>query len=505
MSFGPLLRQFRVAAGLTQEALAERAGVSADGIGALERGTNQAPQRDTLKLLIKALNLNIEEERALASLAIRSSRPRDYSRRRRATHDLPRALTPLLGREREIEEVARLLSASPLVTLIGTGGVGKTRLAIGVGEQLAQSFRDGVSFIDLAPLQDSDRVASVVASKLGIRESLDRPVLETLTEALRETQLLLILDNCEHLFSACAALADALVRGCDGIVMLATSRQPLDVPGEQTYRVASLAVPDDCESITATEALRHASVALFEGRARRAVKSFCITDANAAPISKICRRLDGIPFAIELAAARMKLMTPQQLEERLFERFDLLVGGSHLELPRHQTMRALIDWSYNLLTPEEQEFFTRLAVFTSDFSFEAVALVCADAAEPRTVELLASLVDKSLVTSEPRGAFQRYRLLETLRVYASEHFSGDRFELDHRHAQYYAALARDVRPADVARLDPDGENLHAALDWALERRGNVGLGITLLVSMRDFWLRSGLVAEPAHRAERARS
>ncbi len=503
MSFGALLRQFRVAAGLTQEALAERAGMSADGIGALERGTNQAPQRDTLRLLIEALNLDMEQERVLAALAIRSSRPRKHSRRQPAMHNLPRALTQLLGREREIEEVARLLSASPLVTLIGTGGVGKTRLAIGVGERLAESFRDGVSFIDLAPLQDPDRVASVVASKLGIRESLDRPVLETLIEALRHKQLLLILDNCEHLVTACAALADALVHGCDGILILATSRQPLDVSGEQTYRVASLAVPEDRESIPAAEALQYAAVALFEDRARRAVKSFCVTDENAAPISRICRRLDGIPFAIELAAARMKLMTPQQLEERLFERFDLLVGGSHLELPRHQTMRALIDWSYNLLTTEEQEFFTRLAVFTSDFSFDAVAFVCADASEPRTMKLLASLVDKSLVASEPRGATQRYRLLETLRAYASEHFSGDRFELDRRHAQYYAGLAKDIRPADVARLEPEGENLHAALDWALERRGDVGLGITLLVSMRDFWLRSGLVAEPAHRSERA--
>ncbi len=428
-------------------------------------------------------------------------------------NNLPRRVTRFIGREQEFEAVKELISSAPLVTLVGAGGVGKSRLALHVGADLLDGSGDGVWFVDLAPLRDPQLVASAVAEIFGVRESADRPLTESLVFALRTKKALLIFDNCEHLVKAVSYLVATLIHECPQIRVLATSRQPLEVPGEQTYRVGSLAIPQD-DAIAANLALNYAAIALFTDRAKLANESFALTNENAPIIARICRRLDGIALAIELAAPRLKILSPQQLEERLSERFRVLTGGSRMALPRQQTMRALIDWSYDLLEDEEKALFARLAVFVGDFSFEAATGVCADNVidEWRIFELMASLVDKSLVTSELHDAAQRYRLLESMRAYAFEKAAPEMALLNRRHAEYYATVAERAQAAFVSAhsatkwindLEPDFKNIRAALDWTLANRGDVALGVRLLTSVHELWARSGLAAEAARRAEGA--
>lgn len=496
--FGELLREFRLAADLSQEQLAERAHISVEAVGALERGIHQAPHRETLELLIAALDLKPEQQRAIEASAKPRSRPR--SPRPPVRSNLALAMTPLFGRTREIEEIAEMLGRFPLVTLTGAGGVGKTRLAMHVGTDCVGRFADGVWFVDLSPLHDPNRVPGAVASVLSISESPHRALSGAIVDALRTKSVLLIIDNCEHLLEA-AAFLDAVALAGRGVRVLATSRQSLGIAGERTFRVAPLEVP--------------AAVELFEDCARRATQTFDVTGVNSESIARICRQLDGIPLAIELAAARLRVLDLAQLEERLSQRLLLLTGGSRLALPRHQTMRALIDWSYDLLGADERLLFSRLAVFPSSFSLEAASAVCHDDAIDawNVFELLASLVDKSLVVNEVHGAYRRYRLLESIRVYACERAGEDEQErLRRRHAAYYATFAERAEerfattPSTLwwsAELEPDIENIRAGLDWALKDRNDVELGVRLLVGSANLWLIRGLAAEGARRAEDA--
>jgi predicted ATPase len=492
--FGSLLREHRLAAGLSQEALAELATLSVDGISALERGANQAPQRDTLALLVNALGLNPEQQRALEIAAARPSRPRRSTRRKAKQGNLPRVLTRLYGRERELGEIKAQLKAVSLITLTGAGGVGKTRLALEVGSQVTNAFDDGVWFVDLAVLHDPNLVANHVAALFGVSETADRDIAEALTEVLSHKSNLVILDNCEHVAPAVAYLSRALITACPDLRILATSRQTLQVPGEQPYRVASLSPA--------------AAMELFADSASRAVDNFAITEENAAIVERICTRLDGIALAIELAAARLNVLSPAQLEERLSERFRVLTGGSRLSLSRHQTMRALVDWSYDLLDAGERKLFTRLAVFPASFSLEAVYAVCADEHddEPHILEVLASLIDKSLVISEPFGATRRYRLLETMRAYALEKSITEIQLLNRRHAEFYNSLVARTRISDAGwgvTLDTEYSNIRRALEWTIDEGGDVANGALLLERMREFLLLRGLGAEAARRAERA--
>ena len=354
-SFGALLREFRLAAGLSQEILAERAAMSADGISALERGINKAPQRETLALLLGALQLEAQQREAIEAAAMRPARPRASRTRASRKRNLPKFLMPLFGRETELAEVERLVASSHIVTVIGAGGVGKTRLAAETGSSAALTdCEDGTWFVDLAPAHDAGGVASAIAATLGIRERPDTTLLDSVADALVRKSALLILDNCEQVVTAVAAAVQIILAGCPDVRILATSRQPLEVPGEQTYRLASLNL--------------EASVTLFNESARRADPSFA-PDEDRLTIERICSRLDGIALAIELAAARVRLLSVTQIEERLSERFGVLSGGGRLA--RHQTMRALVDWSYDLLSREDQTLFTRLAVFPAEFSLEA--------------------------------------------------------------------------------------------------------------------------------------
>ncbi len=491
-SFGALLREFRLAAGLSQELLAERAAMSADGISALERGVNKAPQRETLALLLGALQLEPQEREAIEAAAMRPSRLRVSRTRASKKHNLPKFLMPLFGRETELAEVERLVASSHIVTVIGAGGVGKTRLAVETGSSPALTdCKDGVWFVDLAPAHDAAGVASAIATTLGIRERPDATLLDSIAYALVRKSVLLILDNCEQVATAAAAAVKAILVGCSDVRILATSRQPLEVSGEQTYRVASLS--------------SEASVALFIESARRADPSF-VPDDDRLTIERICQRLDGIALAIELAAARVRLLSVAQIEERLSERFAVLTGGGRLA--RHQTMRALVDWSYELLSQEERTLFARLAVFPAEFSLEAVLAICSGGgvAEPHVLEVLGSLVDKSLVNSERRGKTRRFRLLETMRAYALEKLGNDVDTLSRQHAKFYLKLV-NVTDRHVSNwveiIEAEYDNLRRALEWAIDEGADIELGVRLLAGMQEFLLIRGFGPDAARRAERA--
>ncbi len=423
---------------------------------------------------------------------------------------LAHPLTSFIGRKRELAEVKALLSRTRLLTLTGVGGCGKTRLALQVATDLAAEatrFPHGVVWVELAALSDPALVPQAVAAALEIREARDEPLVETLCRALQGRRLLLVLDNCEHVLAACAQLAEALLRACPRLQILATSREPLGIMGENAWLVPSLSLPDagrmandeghmlsDHSSFVVRLASSEA-VQLFVERAAAVRADFALTPENAAAVAQICWRLDGLPLALELAAARVRVLTVGQVAARLDDRFNLLTAGNRTALiPRHQTLRAAMDWSYNLLSEPERVVFRRLAVFAGGFTLEAAEAVCAT---DQVLELLARLVDKSLVMAElhePEGA--RYRLLETIRQYAWEQLqaSGEGDELQQRHAAYYLALAETARPALggpqgpawLDRLEEEHDNLRAALGWSLDD-GDAEMGLRLAVALAIFW------------------
>jgi predicted ATPase/class 3 adenylate cyclase len=345
-------------------------------------------------------------------------------------NNLPVQATSFIGRERDIAEIQRLLSSARLLTLNGAGGVGKTRLALQAAADLLETYGDGVWLVELAPLADPDLVPQTVAFALGVREEPGRPFTQTLADYLRNKKLLLLLDNCEHLVDACARLADTLLRSCPDLQILATSREALGVPGERTYRLPSLGLPDPARLPPMDVLAQFESVRLFRERAQLHQPAFAVTAANAPALAQVCHRLDGIPLAIELAAARVRSLPVEQIAARLDDRFRLLTGGSRTALPRQQTLRALMDWSYGLLTDGEKTLLRRVSVFSGGWTLEAAETVCAgDGVDDwEILDLLTRLVDKSLIVYEERDGEARYRLLETVRQYAQERLqeSGER-------------------------------------------------------------------------------
>ncbi|HET6277013.1 MAG TPA: adenylate/guanylate cyclase domain-containing protein [Candidatus Cybelea sp.] len=391
-------------------------------------------------------------------------------------NNLPRQVTALIGREEVLAEIESLVQGHPLVTLVGTGGVGKTRLALQTGADLLDGSADGAWFVELAPLSDPALIVNTIAATFGLREQANRSFLDVLLQYLRPRRLLLILDNCEHLIEAVAKIADAILRAAPQVRMLATSREPLRIAAEHVYRVPSLAVPPD-NPLTSDEALQHGAIALFAERARASDGKFMLSDETAPIVADICRRLDGIALAIELAAARVRMLPPRQLAQKLDERFRVLTGGSRSALPRQQTMRALIDWSHDLLAEPEQRLFRRLAIFVGGWTLEAAEAVCTDETLDAfdVTDLLSSLVDKSLVVAEAENL--RYTLLESTRAFALEKLaeSGEREALVRRHAQWAANLGDHAyetlwtipRLQWFAQFDPEIENARFAVDWAL--------------------------------------
>ncbi|HET9589239.1 MAG TPA: tetratricopeptide repeat protein [Anaerolineales bacterium] len=431
-------------------------------------------------------------------------------------HNLPMQLTSFVGREKEIVEVKRQLLGDRLVTLTGPGGTGKTRLALQVGAELLELFPDGVWLVELASLSDPALVPQSVASVLGIREAAGRPILTVLTDYLRSRELLLILDNCEHLLAACAQLVATLLQACPHNCILATSREALNIPGEFSFRVPSLSIPDIHHLPSLPALSQYEAMRLFVERAEIIQPGFELTEMNAPAIAQICRRLDGIPLAIELSVARVKIMPVEQVAARLDDRFRLLTGGSRTALPRHQTLRALIDWSYDLLSETERTLFRRLSVFAGGWTLEAAEAICAgDGLEAGDIlDLLTQLVNKSLAIPDTGSDAQaRYRLLETIRQYARERLleAGGGEGVRGRHLEHYLKFAERAEPelrgpdqvAWLDRLEKEIDNIRAALEWALE--ANIEAGLRIASALLWFWHIRGGKSEGIEWLERALS
>jgi len=423
--------------------------------------------------------------------------------------NLPAQVSSFIGREGELAAVRALVGGSRLVTLIGVGGAGKTRLGLEVAAGLLDGTGDGVWFVDLAPLADPDLVSVTVAEVLGVRQGPGHPVTDTVVQAVGQRSLLVLLDNCEHVIGACAKLADALLRGCPNLALLATSREPLGIGGERVYRVPSLGTPADGadgEEIWASEAVR-----LLADRAAAQGVPLAGDESAAEVAGRICRRLDGIPLALELAAARLRVMPAAELEARLDERFSLLTGGSRAGLPRQQTLRAMVDWSWELLNPAERAVLAALSVFAGGFGLAAAEVVAADqeVSPGEVVGLLGALVDKSLVQFDRTGAGPgRYRLLETVRHYAAGRLDAQGpAAVNHArtaHRDYYLALAEAAAPQLVAadqaewldRLDAELGNLRSAIAVSLAQ-AEPEPGIRLAAALRVYWRVRGHAAEGA--------
>jgi predicted ATPase/transcriptional regulator with XRE-family HTH domain len=510
-TFGRFLRQQRLAASLTQEALAERAGLGLRSVQALESGT-RLPLRDTLEALAQALELVSDQRRRFTSAAqpvprrrnrpvsTRDERPRDLADGQvlRVPNNLPIQWTSFVGREQSMSDVLQHLESTPLLTLTGTGGCGKTRLAIEVAKGRLDRYPDGVWLIELAPLTDPTRIAQTTAATLGVREVFGEPILQTLTQHLRAKRVFLVFDNCEHVIDGAAEVVDALLRSCPQVRVLATSREALRISGEVSWRVPSLAVPTANPVLPFEDVIQNESARLFSERAQAGLPGFAVTSQNAAAVGQICRQLDGIPLALELAAARLKGLSVEQLASRLDQSFRLLTGGSRVALPRQQTLAALVGWSYDLLNEPERKLFNRLAVFVGGFTLEAAEGVCTGGAidKVEVLGLLLRLVEKSPVVAEPSdGGVHRYRLLETLRQYAREQLaaSGEVETLHGRHAAYYLELAEQAgseldfyhQSIWYTRIQLELYNIQAALGWAMES-GDVERALGLCGALSNF-------------------
>ena len=406
-------------------------------------------------------------------------------------HNLPIQSTSFVGRDREMQEVKTLLRSSRLVTLTGSGGAGKTRLALQVGADRIDDFADSVWLVELAPLTDERLIAQTVLTVLGIKEQPAVTIADTLIKELKNKELLLLLDNCEHLVEASARICQTLLTACPRVRILATSREALRIAGEATYRVPSLATPDPTVPSSVASLTQFDAVRLFIDRALAVQPAFRVNNANAPALASICHHLDGIPLAIELAAARVRSMSVEEVNARLDQRFRLLTGGSRSALPRQQTLRSTIDWSYDLLSPGEQALFCRLAVFVGGWTFVAADHVCSGRGldEASVLDLLTSLADKSLVLAEERSGATRYRMLETVRQYARGRLR-ERDEETHwqdRHLAYFVAWAEEAAANNDAaeqrllleQLEAEHDNVRSALAWSAEPGGDGASGLRL--------------------------
>lgn len=421
---------------------------------------------------------------------------------------MPVEVTSFVGRRREMAESRRLLASSRLVTFTGVGGVGKTRLALRVASEVGRAFADGTWLVELAGLRDAGLLAQTVAAALGIQEQSARWPLVRLSEYLADRQLLLVLDNCEHLLDACAMLADALLRTCPRLRILATSRQALGIAGESILLVPPLSVPDPDRPLPPAEALtRYEAARLFAERAAAVLPGFAITASNAAAVARICQRLDGIPLAIELAAVRLQALSVDQLLARLDDRYRLLTNGSRAALPRQQTLRAMIDWSFDLCSAQERALWARASVFAESFDLEASETVCSGDDLPResVFDLVAGLVEKSILLREEHPSGVRYRLLETIRQYGRERLaeSGGEEAVLRRHRDYYLHRVEQVaaawfgpdQEAWLARLRLEHANLRAALEFCLTEPGEAEAGLRIAASLWFYWIATGLLSE----------
>jgi predicted ATPase len=470
--------------------------MSPGGISVLERGVHRSPNRDTVAQLADGLALSGADRRRFEAAAARPQHPRRRRPTAPALHNLPAQVTSFIARVREIGEIAELVRSRRLVTLVGAGGIGKTRCALRVAAKATATFADGVWLVELAPIADASLVASAIAQALGVQLSSVRPPLDAVITYLKHKQVLLVLDNCEHVLDEARNVAAAILQTCSNVRILSTSREALHVAGEDVYRMPSL------ELVSA--------VTLFADRALSIEKRFALSNESRPHVEEICRRLDGIPLAIELAAARVNVLSPQQLVQRLDERFRILTGGDRSALARHQTMRALIDWSYDLLTEDEQRVFRALSVFAGGCTLQSAAAVCGED-ELVVLEWLSSLVEKSLLQAEPSVSGTRYQFLESIRQYACERLfaleklggSDEREALARRHAQYFCEHARaaDERLGTgpllgwLAEAELELDNHRTALKWSLTEGNDAALGGAIAGALSALWTNAGLAVE----------
>jgi non-specific serine/threonine protein kinase len=438
------------------------------------------------------------------------------SEKRTPRNNLPHRLTSFIGREQEQAEIIQLLAKNRLITLVGVGGVGKSRLALQVGERTLSNLPDGVWLVELAPISDPALVPQIMLNTLGLLEQAGHSPLDILADFLHTKKALLILDNCEHLIQACAQLSEALLHSCLHLQILATSREALSIEGETVYLVPTLSTPDPLEE--RLESLSdYDAVQLFIERAQTAFDGFRLTVGNAAAIAQVCHRLDGIPLALELAAARVQFLRVEEIAERLDDRFQLLTSGSRTALPRHQTLQAMIDWSHSLLSGPEQVLLRRLSVFAGGWALEAAESVCVDVGQDgilshEVLNLLASLVNKSIILAKrEQGKETRYLMLETIREYARDKLAaaGEGEKLRQRHLAYFVGLAERAEPNLRAfgmiewldRLEAEHDNIRTALAWAQE--SDVEAGLRLASALLWFWHIRGYLGEAADWLEHA--
>ncbi len=493
-----LLKRLRTQAGFSQQMLADRAAISVQAVSALERGSRKVPYRYTLERIAEALELPEEARLELEMSTRRARGQRLEESAPTPAHNLPRQLTSFLGRVEVVKEVVALLSQAPLVSIVGTGGAGKTRVAIAASTTLLNSFADGVWFVDLSPLADPELLPQALAAALSVQESPHRSLLETLVAYLGRRRALIVFDNCEQVMSGARAVIGALLRDCPSIALLATSREALSIPGERAYRIPPLGVPRH-GTPAPEDALRYGAVELFVDRMHAVDSRAEITRENVEPIVEICRRLDGLPLALELAAARTAVLSPAQICARLDRIFDVLTSSGAAAIPRQRTMRTVVDWSYELLSPPTRLLFTRLAIFAAGFSLESASAVCCDERLPGAgmLELLSSLVAQSLVAPEFERGNARYHLLEATRQYALEKLEerGERAAMAQRHAIAFLRMAErldrdwyDARERSWFReAEAEVDNFRTALTWSLAERRDVPSGRVLAAGLARVW------------------
>ena len=498
--FGERLRLHREAAGLTQEALAERAGLTAKGIAAIERGRRRRPYPHTVRALADALELDDAARALLLGNPASAEAAPPAALRPAAIAEPP---TPLIGREHELAEAQTILrnGSTRLLTLTGPGGVGKTRLSLALAAAIAPDFPDGVAVAPLAALTDPDLVLPTIARALGLAEVAGRALREVIHAALRDRRLLLVIDNWEQVIGAAPEVA-ALLAACPGVTVLATSRAPLRLRGEREYPLSPLTIPDLTGFPRVAQLADNPAVQLFVDRAHSVAPGFALTRENAAAVAAICRRLDGLPLALELAAARARLLSPTELLARLDRALPLLASGAR-DLPdRQRTMERAIGWSYDLVAPDEAQLFRALATFTGGWAYAA-----AEAIDPEgdVLLLLGALVEQALVlVSIGDDEEPRYRMLEPVRQYAAHRLaeSGEEATARRRHADYYLALAADadagLRSAEQAawldRLEREHDNLRTALTWAAST-GAIEAGLRAAGALSRFWWTRGHLDE----------
>lgn len=515
-SFGQQLKRYRKAARLSRQELARQAGISPNTIGDLERGVTRGAQHDTVERLARTLGLSGDERTRFTSAVDRRRAPRTRSAQTQQLGSLvPWPLTPLIGREAEMDALRTQLTEAGmrLMTVIGPAGVGKTRLALAAAQELRPHFAHGAIFVSLAPLRDPSLLLSTLAHAVGVREGPGRSMHDALVDVLHERHLLLLLDNCEHLLPALSQQLAPLLEACPGVVVLATSRSPLHLRGEHEVLLDPLVVPPLSLSLNSDALGRVPSVTLFIECACRVRPDFQLTQATAPAVAEICRRLDGLPLAIELAAAHTKLLEPDALAARLEQRLPLLVGGPY-DLPQcQQTLRDALAWSYDLLSASAQDVFARISVFAGGCTLEAAAVVCVSPHDPGgdVLSQLRTLVDQSLVQSVPIAPGEiRLVLLETMREFAGDCLvrQGQDMAAGEAHNRYFLALAEAAdeglrRPREeewLARLDREHDNLRSVLR-RLEAHGDGPRRLRLVGALWRFWYVRGHLVEGRHWVE----